>query len=84
MTISLRHQKQLKSSFLLANITNKLFTTSELKFPQLRNEKQQSKFADLQRKSMDWFLYDRDLLHERVNVSVTTARLESLKILRPS
>ena len=26
-----------------------------------------NQFIDLLSKSMDWFLYDRDLLHERVN-----------------
>ena len=40
---------------------NKPFNSFMTEVPVYRNQS-----IDLQRKSMDWFLYDRDLHHERV------------------
>ena len=35
--------------------------------PWLRSLLYRNQFIDLQNKSMDWFLYDKNLRHEKVN-----------------
>ena len=50
----------------LAAITARFLTLSRRKSLLHRNQ-----FIDLQCKPMDWFLYHKDLRHERVNVSHT-------------
>ena len=67
-------------SIMLALIDSKLFTLNNfLRFPHLFHNRAvltlswwrplsyRSQSTDLQSKLMDWFLYDWDLLHERVN-----------------
>ena len=42
-----------------------VFNSFMTKVPSYRNQ-----FIDLQSKSMNWFLYNRDLRHERVNTYI--------------
>ena len=41
-----------------------------------------NQFIELLRKSMDWFLYDRGLHHERVNLILYVFRLNALDFYR--
>ena len=41
-----------------------------------------NQFIDLLRKSMDWFLYDRGLHHERVNLILYVFRSNALDFYR--
>ena len=50
---------------------NESLTLSWLRLLLYRNQ-----LSDLQSKSMDWFLYDRDLPHERVELKAKASQIQ--------
>ena len=46
----------------------------------LRSLSYRNQFIDFQSKSMDWFLYDNGLRHERVNVVLRTSRFRLINL----